>query len=284
MSDTLIRVFATLCGGALIAGPIYAILKYNPAPFRNLYYVAFGVLLIAVASDTPFDLQLSPSEGLRARTNIIVESTSAGDESLAFLPTASSDPDGPASSDPGGPPHLADITFGQPLIYTASEKNLLIPSTILDEFDVYWIEFAITLRGNDLDLINDISLNVALEEGYVALALFPDNYTKSIDSGPIRAINREKLPGTSVYLGDVFGQSIFYSYIRPKILSFGLKERAFGWKLSGLAIHAGSQKFVAVVAAPKQAEAITIGLSARAHLGRTIFGTPESSTTQDLRP
>ena len=53
-----------------------------------------------------------------------------------------------------------------------------------------------------------------------------------------------------------------YTYLKPIVEAFGLRESRFSWTLRDQAVRAGSHKFVAIIGVPKGKEGTEIAMSA----------------------
>ena len=69
--------------------------------------------------------------------------------------------------------NIGEITFGFPIIYTADEMDLQIPSSISKSYDLYWVDLVVTYYGVDPEDLAEMAFNVAIPEGSVALKLVP---------------------------------------------------------------------------------------------------------------
>jgi hypothetical protein len=66
--------------------------------------------------------------------------------------------------------NVGDITFGKPVVYKATEKDLVVPESINHEFDVYWLDLRATFREMDQEEIDEMVINYATPRGTVALS------------------------------------------------------------------------------------------------------------------
>jgi hypothetical protein len=69
-----------------------------------------------------------------------------------------------------------------------------------------------------------------------------------------------------------FNQSVSYTYLKPVIAAYGLRENKFSWTIRGEALRAGSHKFVAVVGVPKHSEGVGLAMSAHVRLKKNWLG------------
>lgn len=170
--------------------------------------------------------------------------------------------------------NVGEITFGRPTVFTEEEKSLDIPDSIRRDFDVYWIDLAVTFREMSSDDVAEMGINFATPEGTVALELIPLVYSnefavgKEVGSPEIGV----KLGGATVTLGEVYRKTIAYTQLKPTVVAYGLGERRFSWTISEEAIRVGSHRFVAIVGVPKGSEGVEIAMSGHVRLRKGFLG------------
>jgi hypothetical protein len=159
---------------------------------------------------------------------------------------------------------MGEITFGWPVVYTAKEMNLILPASITRKFDTYWLELSTTFRELSARNLEEIAINFAVPDGSLALELVP-----TVVTIPIFKEKEIKTPdigvgirGAMVTVGEVFRQTVSFTYLKPIVEAFGLRENRFSWSLRDQAVRAGSHKFVAVIGVPKGKDGIEIAMSA----------------------
>jgi hypothetical protein len=143
-----------------------------------------------------------------------------------------------------------EVSYGKPLVYTAKEKKLELPESITDEYSVYWIEFAITLKDIDTDATQSITFQVKTEDDCIALELLPlsvttESLNKMVVKSPTVSVGKYSL-------GEIFSREVSYRSLEATITASGLQENVFSWTLSGKAVLWGSKRFVAVIATPRK--------------------------------
>lgn len=169
---------------------------------------------------------------------------------------------------------LGDITLGKPLVRSAAEMSLVIPPSIQRDFDVYWVDFAVTYRDLEVSSLSEIGFNVSLPEGYSALELIPlrigiDMSTETKLSTPEIGVEVE---GVKLSLGEFYSRKVEFSYVRPTITGFGLQESSFSWSLTEEAIVSGSQRFSAIIGVPRGASELDFEISGKVRTKDTLWG------------
>jgi hypothetical protein len=169
--------------------------------------------------------------------------------------------------------YIGDITFGEPIIYTAAEKKLEIPSSISERYDVYWIELSASFRGIEDSDITELAVNFAFPEGGVALELIPLQYGPEVEVQEKQAIPgvEVSIKGLRAAIGEAFNRIVAFTYIKPTIVAVGLRERQFSWLLRGEAVTIGSHRFVVVAGVPKGEVGIDFAMSGHVRLRKGIL-------------
>lgn len=168
-----------------------------------------------------------------------------------------------------------EITFGRPIIYKAKEKSLQLPDSIKNSMDVYWVDLAFTFRQVTADDLAEMAINYAVPEGWVALELIPLHYghevaTETRTQSPDISVN---VAGVGITVGEFFQRTVAYSYIKPTISAFGLREGKFSWALRDEAVNAGSHSFAAIIGVPKGTARFEVAMSAHVRLKKpSILG------------
>jgi hypothetical protein len=150
---------------------------------------------------------------------------------------------------------LSPISFGKPLSVPAEEQGLKIPPSISRRYDVYWLEFALSLREIRSSDVEEVLFDVRFPNDVIALELIPLLYGKerqvvqSESTPPITVAGR----GAAVTIGEFYKQTVTFTTLEPTIVAVGLRESNVAWRLRDEAIRLGSQKFIAIVGVPKDA-------------------------------
>jgi hypothetical protein len=164
-----------------------------------------------------------------------------------------------------------DAGIGRPLIFTAAEKNLKIERSLMNQYDIYWIQFAVNpseeLAEQSLELRYDIAIQDA---NCLALNIQPDRVgvkesVRSVDNTPDVKVG-------NVEVGEMYSRTIEYQHIRPTILGHGVQLPSFGWIFSDEALDASTKRLFAVVGVPKNQKEISTEMSVTAKL-KGYFGT-----------
>jgi hypothetical protein len=151
--------------------------------------------------------------------------------------------------------------------------DLVLPESIDRQFDVYWLDLAVTFHGFHPDDLAEMVVNFAVPEGSVALDLVPLQFGKPIDvTQKVAPEIGVEYKGAKVTVGKIFEQTVSYTYLRPTISAYGLRERVFSWAIRDAAVRAGSHKFVAVVGVPKDKDRIELAMSGHVKLKASWLG------------
>lgn len=161
------------------------------------------------------------------------------------------------------PVNIGKVTFGTPIPRKPREIGLSVPAFESRNYDVYWIEIATTFRELNLNDIEKLKLEVVFPENAIALELLPKNITVEstdtiVTSNPTVEMEVGKV---KVSIGEFYKHTVEYKNLKPTVISYGLREREFGWELSESAKQLGSHMFVAIVGVPKNAKQIPVTLS-----------------------
>ncbi len=156
------------------------------------------------------------------------------------------------------------ITFGQPIVYTAQERKLVVPAALSAQSNVYWVELAVSFRDIEIANAETFIFRVSLPSGIIALELIPLRFdkqasvTRRVSSPEIKA----QLGDKAVELGKVYEQEVVYTSLKPIVVADGLQESEFAWSLSDEAIQHGARRFIAVIQVPKGRQSVTAQLQA----------------------
>ena len=84
---------------------------------------------------------------------------------------------------------IGELPFGAPIIYSAAEKQLILPSSIAKTYDVVWIEFPVTLKINSPVDLTEMYVELKLPNGFRVLELLP--LTICLETNPSRNCRRQ---------------------------------------------------------------------------------------------
>ena len=166
---------------------------------------------------------------------------------------------------------IAPVSFGKPLVYTDQEKSLQIPNSIDRQYDVYWIEFAISLRNLQGEDFDQATFHVMIPDDSIALELIPlshgiEQTVTDKAATPTIGVARG---GVEVKLGEFFSHTVAYTTLKPVIIANGLQESQFSWNLKGEAVNSGSKRFVAILGVPKGSVSLVTQLALAAKTNDT---------------
>jgi len=90
MENVGIVHYVSVAGGlALALATAYAIVKYTPTPYRNLFYAALALGMFAVGTGSKVAVSMSPDEGLKFQVTELERKLKAAQETIAALQLAS---------------------------------------------------------------------------------------------------------------------------------------------------------------------------------------------------
>lgn len=168
---------------------------------------------------------------------------------------------------------LAYVTFGKPLWSTAEEKRLNIPDSILSEYDVYYLEFALSVRSFFSEKPQEVTFTVKFSDGTIALELIPLSF--GVERSVEEKFSSPKITASvgkaKITVGQIYGQTISFHAIKPTIVANGLQESNISWAMIDDAAGPGSKKFVAIIGVPKGHKKLALEMSAYAKF-RSWYG------------
>jgi len=162
--------------------------------------------------------------------------------------------------------NAGQVTFGKPVVYTAAEKKLVLPESVVSTNDVYWIEFAVSFRDIEIRNIEQLTFGVTATTGVIALELIPLRFDKEISTTRIFSSPEIKIRvgDKAVEIGKVFEQTVVYKSLKYTIVAEGLQESEFLWTLTEDAVQPGAIRFIGIIQAPKGKEILTLQFQASA--------------------
>lgn len=179
---------------------------------------------------------------------------------------------------------LSEVSFGTPQLYTASERELNIPESATRHHDYYWIEFAISNRSLDDDLIQKIHFLVNLKGEAVVTDLIPFVYgRKETVTENLSAPEAEISVGpTRLRIGQAYSQTVSFEAMRPEIRANGLFEPFFSWQLVGDAAKPGATRFIAIVKVRNSQKWLELKMSAIAEVNRLLGFQSDMASTPEV--
>ena len=161
--------------------------------------------------------------------------------------------------------------IGTPLAFSASEKHLSVEKSILRQYDVYWVEFAISPDEDIVEKISELSFDVSITtQNSTVLSLLPVRI--GTDIAVKNEIKTPSVKVNDVEVGEMFSRTVEYKYLKPTILGHGMLTNKLGWIFKGDAIDASAKRMFAVLGIPHGAKSIDIKYSASVKY-TTLFGT-----------
>lgn len=164
---------------------------------------------------------------------------------------------------------LTNITFGRPIIYSTAERGFQVSEDVRRLFDVYWVEFAISLRPPVSELFAEINYTLQLPAGAFAHELIPLRFDRSVQEivkrGGQFSVGD---PRIVLSVGASLERQVMFERLNPLVAAIGLQEQNFGWSFQEEAITPGTHRLVAILAVPKGLNSITVGMQADARAKR----------------
>ena len=150
--------------------------------------------------------------------------------------------------------------IGRPLAFTAAEKRLTVEKSILAQYDVYWVQFAISPDEDIVDKISELRFDIDIQTPEATvLSLLP------IRLGTDVSVKEEAKTPTvkvgDVEVGEMFSRSVEYKYLRPTILGHGTLTPNLGWIFKDDALDASAKRMFAVIGVPRGSRSIEIKYS-----------------------
>ena len=165
--------------------------------------------------------------------------------------------------------NFSPVSFGEIFVFSSLDRSLEIPSPIARKYDVYWVEFPMSLRDLEEDQVTEVSFHVFLSEDSRALDLIP--WRVGTDKTVTEETKSPSITVKEIAIGEFYKRTVAYTTLRPTIVATGLREHKFSWVLTGEAVSTGSYLFVGVVGVPKGSCSVTAGLGVNAKTA-DVFG------------
>lgn len=68
---------------------------------------------------------------------------------------------------------ISPVSFGEIFSFSSADRDLGVPPPISKKYDVYWVEFPLSLRNFEDDYVKRVSFHVFLPDDSIALDLIP---------------------------------------------------------------------------------------------------------------
>ena len=154
---------------------------------------------------------------------------------------------------------LATVSFGLPILHEPKEMGINIPDSLNAKYDVYFCSFSLSDRRFFDDALSEIVYAIRLPQSAIALELVPLAYG-TVERKTATVGTPEIEVGTStlaVKLGQIYGNTISFEEIKPKIVGAGLQQHEFSWSMRDDAAGPGAKKFVALVPLHRDYDSLT---------------------------
>lgn len=163
---------------------------------------------------------------------------------------------------------LAQISFGRPLVETSAEKNLNVPQSIAEEFEVYWVEFPMSIRDLPDNTCDSIRFVIDLPANAIAFELLPLRLgtERKVEEKRSAPAGKLSIGPNAVEIGQVWGQTVTFTSVKPTIVANGLGESSIEWLLTNEAVELGAKRFASIIGVPKTMRSIEVAMAAFATL------------------
>jgi hypothetical protein len=158
--------------------------------------------------------------------------------------------------------NFSPVSFGETFSYSAQEKGLEIAPSILRKYDVYWVEFAVSLRDLNESDVTEISFHVFLPDDSIALDLIPRRFGHEMQVS--QTTKSPEITVKQVSLGEFYSRTVAYTALKPTIVATGLRENQFSWVLTDDAVATGAYLFVGILGVPTGQDCINTGFGVNA--------------------
>ncbi len=162
--------------------------------------------------------------------------------------------------------YLGEVTFGEPSLFSARKRKLDLPDNFADSHEGFWVDFPVTFGDMDYRRIKTLLFEVTATQGVNALALAParqgiETTVQTTLSTPEIAA---EVSGTKLSLGEWYKREVTSKWSKPTIITEGLGENDFCWRMTGEAVERGSKTFGALLAIPKHKRRVILKTKAGA--------------------
>jgi hypothetical protein len=148
---------------------------------------------------------------------------------------------------------FCDVSFGRPQLFSASQKQLKVPSGLGEKGLVFWLDLFVTLQNLQPKDFEYLTLQVNMAPATaISLALIPE-FQREL--GVLEAISAEV---REMLMKHVAAR---YKALKPSIAAGGLRESTISWKMSSDALSESSYMFSAIIHVPQEIQAIDLILS-----------------------
>lgn len=184
---------------------------------------------------------------------------------------------------------LGEVTFGAPSLFGAPSRKFDLPENFANSHEGYWVDFPVTYGEMNYRGIKTLIFEVMAAQGVISLGLAPArqgiettiNTTLSAPKVSVNALAK-------LSIEDYYKREVSSSWSRPTIITEGLGENDFCWRMTDEAVERGSKTFSALLAVPKNRDKLTLKAVAAAETKEgitqgSITGTTDKSFTLNLR-
>jgi hypothetical protein len=145
--------------------------------------------------------------------------------------------------------------IGKPLVFTSAEKKLKVEPSLLQTYDIYWLQLAVSPSEDLVDRSTELRYDVSIETpNCMVIALVPVIVGTEVSTSD--KVNAPSVKVGEVEVGEMFSRTVEYKYIKPTILGHGIQTPSFGWIFKDDALDASAKRLFVVVGVPKKAKQI----------------------------
>ncbi len=172
-------------------------------------------------------------------------------------------------------------SFGMPKLQNAKEAGFKLDSRTTQNYDVYLLEFSVTIRELSTEYAEEISFRFDCGNDCVALEMAPIKVVKNDIVEQKIQTPAVKIKGVEV--GEMFSRKITFEVLRPQIKAFGRDENRFSWSLTDEAIETGTHVFLAALGVPRNSKKIELTRSVAIKSNEEYFEPSKWASTQPLQ-
>jgi hypothetical protein len=176
---------------------------------------------------------------------------------------------------------VGQVSFGKPLVFSAVTKKLNVPAEWQAQYQVFWLQLAVSLHDFSADEIKQLTFLVSTPGECVAAELAPFKVEREVDTKRDLQTPEVKIEhqGTSVSIGKIMEEEVTYKNLIPTLLASGLQESDFSWSMTDDAIHQGSHRFIVILLVPKHLKTIDLKFQVAAKT-KSLFTQGDVLTTE----
>jgi hypothetical protein len=156
---------------------------------------------------------------------------------------------------------LTTVAIGIPLILTADDKKLVLPRTIANAYDVYWLQLALNPKTDLRGKVDELSFFVSLKtQDSEAFELVPLRYGQNREVKEVTKVPAAEIKAGEfgVSVGEVYSLEVSYKTLKPTIVGTGIQDSEFGWTLSDDMLDMSAKRLIAIIGVPKKSSKLDL--------------------------